>query len=175
MGYVSFEKPFKIVDSAGNVIYEGAGKFASLIEAQTHTTDTNGIESYTGTIVDGPNTVIAGPYTPSGAEYVERLVVARVAAAASVGFIGVSVNKFGILGGSKGVVAGAGSVLAVRVTSGAIAVGQIITGSATAGLCAADATPAIGEMLGMCIKAAAQEGTSGNYFAGVLVSPGNMS
>ena len=169
-GYSAFQKPFKITGPDGTVYYEGAGKFGVLIEAETDTNDGDGIE-VGGAAIQDSATVVAGPYTPV-TEYVEKLVVARVTAAASVGFIGVALNKFGIEGG-KGILAGSGSIVGVRCTSAAIQVGEHIIGSATAGLVAKDATsdPATGTVLGECIKAAAQEGSSGNYFAGVYVNP----
>lgn len=171
-GRVSFEKPFKIVGADGTVYYEGAGKFGTLIEAQTGSADTTGILPAVAAFATSA-TVVAGPYTPSGAEYVEKLVVARTAAATSAPMIGVALAGFAAAANSPGIIAGSGSIVAVRCTSGAIAVGDAITGSATAGLCAADAAPLKGEAVGMCIKANAQEGSSGNYFAGVYVGFAN--
>jgi len=168
-GYVSFEKPFKITGPDGTVYYEGSGKFGTLIEAETAAGDVTGILSGVAAIVNSA-TVIAGPYVPV-TEYVEKLVVARVAAATSVGLIGVALGTFAAVGGSKGILAGAGSIVAVRTTSAGIAVGAAITGSATAGLCMGDAAPLAGELLGVCVKANAQEG-AGGYFAGVYVGVG---
>jgi hypothetical protein len=62
--------------------------------------------------------------------------------------------------------------MAVKVTSGAIAVGAPIGGSATVGLCATmTTTVTTSRALGVCIKAAQQQGALGIYYAGILVLP----
>ena len=122
-------------------------------------------------IPDGPNTVIGTAWNPGTSDPLMFVQAGNaVASATAPGFWGVAVER--IKAAATGRVAGLGSIVSVKVTSGAIAVGKPIGGSATVGLCAGvtttvDTTYAVGS----CVKAAAQQGALGVYYAGVLVCP----
>jgi hypothetical protein len=98
----------------------------------------------------------------------QNVVGKAVVNASSVGFLGVTYEA--IAASATGRIAGPGSIISVKVTSGAIAAGANIGGSATAALCAS-ISPAAGVVLGVCIVAASQQGALGVYAAGVLVAP----
>jgi len=93
-------------------------------------------------------------------------------AGASVPFLGVAQEP--IKAGGKGLVAGAGSLTSVLVTTAALTLGLKIGTSATAGLCAAvTASTTVGFVLGICIKinTTGATGTGSTSWAGVLVNP----
>jgi len=96
-------------------------------------------------------------------------------AGTAVCYLGVVQEAVGA--GKIGWVAGPGSLTTVLVTTAAIAIGTVITSSATAGLQAAAGAkaagvPAYGTVLGICFKTntVAADGTGSTSFAGVLVA-----
>lgn len=102
----------------------------------------------------------------------------RTPASAGTAVCYMGVVQEGVGAGKTGFVAGPGSITTVLVTTGAIAIGTLITSSATAGLQAAAATksatvPAYGTILGICFKTntAGADGTGSTSWAGVLVAP----
>lgn len=93
-------------------------------------------------------------------------------AAASVPFLGVLQEP--CKAGGRGLVAGAGSLTTVLVTTAVLTLGLKLGTSATAGLCAAvTASTTVGFVLGIVIKinTAGATGTGSTSWAGVLVNP----
>ncbi len=169
--FVGRESQYQIRDATGTAIWVGMpviGIPILVISGET----TNDIVGGGAAIIDttDANTTFGRDQNPTTSDAdVLAISALRVAAAASVSFLGFATDT--IKPGKRGNLAGPGSMGAVRCTSGAIALGQAVIGSATAGLCAGSGTPTIGTVLGVCIKAAAQIGATGNYVVGVLVAP----
>jgi len=170
--HIGTEFQYQIKDATGAIIWQGAAVVG--VDYRVKNTDAAAIVTETAIKVDGPGTTIGQAFNPTTSDPLLFLLAGKaVAAAADAGFLGVSLEPIAVNG--FGLVGGPGTVCSVRVTSVAITVGTPIVGSATAGLCTAAAVksataPAYGTVVGMCIKAAAQQGATGNYFAGILVT-----
>jgi hypothetical protein len=97
------------------------------------------------------------------------LYMLRIAGATDVGFVGVVLEPVAV--GGQGLVAGIGSLVSVKTTATALAIGTTVGGSATAGLAAANTTAT--QILGTVFKinTVAQPGTGSTGFAGILVNP----
>lgn len=150
---------------------------------------------YPGTpIIQTSTSTIGAAYRLSSTDAVD-LVLAGVivASTSSVGFLGVGLTVVAATPATippfypypAGLVASVGSICPVNMVSSAGAVGDVVGGSATAGLggviAAAGATAVVnGKGLGVIIKATADNGATsgvdgaggaGRYTAGVLISP----
>lgn len=171
LNYMNYEQQYQLRSAAGTIIWQGTAIVG--IPYLVENTDTTAFAGGVAVIIDTTDANVtlgrdqnAGTSDPD----VVRLCGLNVASASSVGFLGVATGPAAAT--KRGLVGGPGTITTVRTTSAAIAIGDHITGSATAGLCA-KLTPATtaGVRLGMCIKANAQIGSLGVYAAGVLVNP----
>lgn len=184
MLHIGSEFQYQIKDAAGNVVWMGActvgcdylvkNSGASTIVAATvsgEAVNTTDIPIEMAVIPDGPNTVVGTAWNPGTSDPLLHVLAGNaVASATPPGFFGIALER--IKAASIGRVAGPGSIMAVKVTSGAIAAGAPIGGSATVGLCATmTTTTTTTYAVGNCVKAAAQQGALGVYYAGVLVCP----
>ena len=173
LNYMGYEQQYQLRDAGGNIVWQGNAIIgtALLIES-TEASAT--ISSGGAVIMDSTNTVLGRDQNPGTSDPdVNRLCGLQVAAAASVSFLGVATGN--IPAGKRGVVAGTGSLCAVRTTAVAVVIGFGVIGSATVGLCAtggakAAGVPTQGTMLGLCVKGGALIGSSGFWTCGVIVN-----
>jgi hypothetical protein len=188
--HIGTEFQYQVKDAAGNVVWQGAGVVgvdylvknsgASTIVAGTpapyypatgEAANTTDIPVETLVKVDGPNSTIGYAWNLGTSDAVAFDIRGNaVAGATDDAFLGVSSER--IKAASVGRVAGMGSIMSVKITSGAIAVGAPIGGSATVGLGATmTTTVTTSRAAGVCVKASAQRGADGLYYAGILVLP----
>jgi hypothetical protein len=173
-----YEQQYQIVGADGTVLWQGGAIIGQALRVN-NLSATVAIASGGAVIADGNNSTYTRDDNLSTNDPMVLAVAGlAVVSASSNAFLGFAVEKIPqTLTGTpakSGRVASTGSVGAVRVTSAAVNVGDSVGGSATAGLCAtiAPATYAAtsGLVLGICVKAGSQMGTSGLYAAGVLVA-----
>lgn len=170
LNHINYEQQYQLIGPSGTVVWYGTIIFGQAIKVAS-TEASADILAGAAVLIDGPNSTFGRDANLSTNDPDVLLISGvNVVSAASVGFIGVAAET--INAAKVGTVAGDGSLCTVRVTSGAIAVGAAIGGSATAALCASIAGTTSGTVLGQCIKAAAQIGTSGLYTAGIAVGWG---
>lgn len=171
LGAINYEQQYQLKAADGTVIWQGTTIFG----VPYLITNSGASALAAGNIVapDGPNITLGRDQNLGTSDPDVNVLSALIAPTNNVGGnLGIAVVPIPI--GGRGLVAGPGSLTTCRMTSAACAVGTPIITSATAGLGAAAATrsatvPAYGAVVGMCIKANAQIGTSGNYAAGILV------
>lgn len=194
IGNVGYEQQYVLRDAGGNIIWQGGavtGNVYTVTSTESSTTNGNGTGSATtqilagtGVIADPTNLVIPRDANPGTSDPDVQALSALGVGAASVGFLGVALQPIAV--GKRGNVAGPGSIIAVRMDNTACAAGKQIKGfgpyqigssgvyyAACTVQVARDASnPVYGTTLGVCLKAAAQVGSTGIYTAVVLVSQG---
>lgn len=167
------EFQYALTDASGAVVWTGTNVVAVTMKV-TNANTTTAIELQEAVLFDSGSS-LGRADLPATSDPVMQAVlkVKRISALADVGFIGFSLDKIAASG--KGQVAGTGSIGWVRCTSGAIAAGSLIRGSATAGLLSATAAidasnPVYGTVFGVALAAAAQQGATGSYMVLALVA-----
>lgn len=171
--FVNLERPWSFFDASGNKYWSGimlTGKVIEVYNAEASTT----IAAGEAVIVDEATSVWSRWDLAATADAPKQVVGAkRVAAAASVGFIGVAGEN--IPAGKIGRVFGRGTWAAVKCITGLTsnAVGAHATGSATAGsidtVTAAALVP--GRRLGTVLISRTATGIGGTTYVGVDINP----
>ena len=175
-----FEKPYRVLDTAGNCMWQGHALCGTVYEVYTLTstaylpgnTAAGAIGSTSAGIAAGIAVVFDTSATTSTViprwNYASTddpglgVLYGIPVVSGSVAFLGVALTDIAARaatdppGVGKGYVAGPGSITCVRTTATGIALGKLLVGSATAGMVMSavtkDATnPAYGTVLGVCV------------------------
>lgn len=173
--FLNLERPWSFFDASGNKYWSGimlTGKVIEVYNAEASATMAAG----EAIIIDEASSVWSRWDLAATADAPKQVIGGkRVAAAASVGFIGVAGEN--IPAGKIGRVYGRGTWAAVKsLASGSItsnAKGSHVTGSATAGSVDAVIAAALvpGRRLGTVMIAAAATGIGGTTYLGVDINP----
>lgn len=173
----TLEQQQRIVGPDGTTLYIGDGLVSNPFVASSSeasavmTASEAAIFDTTNGILPRTESVAAGVAVPADIPQSMVLKVLRIVGVTSVGFIGIA--RSNIAAGKAGPFAGIGSILCVKSTTVALTVGVTVTGSATAGQVAVDATPLTGETVGQVIKTntVAAPGTGSTSQAGIIFNP----
>lgn len=177
---IGLEVQQQIRAANGDIIWAGAQVIANSFVIQVAAANTGpGI----GEAVqwDATNSVIPRPATnPTETDHPMSVALYGVqspAGAASINLIGVAQEP--IAAGKRGLVAGDGSIVCVKSTAGAIAVGKTVQSSATAGTVEVGAPSATGLniILGVVLKTntVAAPGTGSTGWLGIKVQGGSAA
>ena len=170
VNYTNYEQQYQIRGADGTIFWSGTAIIGIpylVTSAEASTT----INSGEGVVFD-TTVVIGRDQNPGTSDPDVNVITGKQCTSGAKGWAGIAVQT--IKAGGRGLVAGPGSLVAARCTSAAIAVGDAVMASATAGQLAVATTkaataPAWGLVVGNCIKAAAQIGSTGFYTVGTLV------
>lgn len=170
---VGYIQQYQIVGADGTVLWQGGAIIGQALGV-TNVSTTTAIPSGTAVIISSTSTFTRDDNPATSDPGLLSLIGGAVVNASSVGFLGFSTET--IAASKQGRVAGPGSLGMVKCTSTGAAAGALVSGSGTAALVETAATksatvPAYGTVLGVCIKASSQQGATGNYALGILVSP----
>lgn len=194
MSLVRSAQAFQIVGGNGTVLWEGTGSFGHVIELVENGSTTEAINRSEAVKLDASNSILGpdwgaigdGSTTTPNVPQHARIRGLRVAAAADVGFLGVSINTIParvdadlVKTKYAGPIASVGSLMLVKcgsLTSSVI--GNTVKGSATAGSVDAVLRSSFttgGQQLGILVKlpgttiASGQTGSAA--LCGVFVNP----
>ena len=192
-----FEKPYRVLDTAGNCMWQGHALCGTVYEVYTMTSTaylpgntaagaagsaTAGIAAGIACLADVTASTTVIPrwnYASTDDPGLGVLYAIPIVSATSTGILGVALTDIPARaatdppGVGKGYVAGPGSITCVRCTASAIAQGANVGGSATAGSVAALATRTSNLVLGYCLQTntVAAPGTGSTTQVGIMVAP----